>query len=746
MSSDLTELARIASEKTNVRLQIAFEIDGISTVFGAIPLKKYLQYGDDVYYGDAGIVYGGFIEIADQKAYVSMQSGTTTRISQVVRQDKGDGESVTSMQIAMIDKNNELTALFQPGNIIDDLLGRRAKVWLGFEGTAFPNDYIVLFRGYIDQFLAGPGLWTINVIHSDNRRRAEVFLPVETTASSSILAGDTTISVIDASKFLIPKLGPDLTYDSSFESLIQIDDEVIKYTSKTGTSFSGLTRGYLGTTASAHDSGASVRFRAKLRGNPIDLALKLMLSSGSSTGYVEDLRASNFVRISPTELVGNSIFFNEISLSSKYNILVDDYVSTSGATNGSNNVSLKKIIDIQETDFGSYVVIDGVSFTEELATSALVTFRSQFDVWPDGLNLSNDEVDIFRHQQIRDNFLSFALMEFHLDDAINGKEFISSELFNPIACYSIPREARCSIGFHIGPLPNRNIQTLNLSTVKEASSIQLNRSTSKNFYNTVTVKYDPLVLDQEFSQKGFIVTNATSVTRIPIGNKALNLTSTGLRSADGADSLLQSTTSRRLKKYKFAAEFFKAKVAFKTGFNLDIDDIVLVDFSALKIADQYTGTRSGSARLFEIQNKSIDIKTGDVELELMDTNQDLSSRYCLMSPSSFVQNGISTTQFVIRASFNTSKFGINEFRKWESWIGCGLKIHSVDFVTSSTTVLQSINGNTITVNPPLSFVPSTGMIMEMDLYDSQTESVKAVYGSMNDNATFSDGKPQYQMI
>jgi hypothetical protein len=36
--------------------------------------------------------------------------------------------------------------------------------------------------------------------------------------------------------------------------------------------------------------------------------------------------------------------------------------------------------------------------------------------------------------------------------------------------------------------------------------------------------------------------------------------------------------------------------------------------------------------------------------------------------------------------------------------------------------------------------------MEMDLYDSQTESVKAVYGSMNDNATFSDGKPQYQMI
>lgn len=746
MASELTELARIASQKTNVQLQIVLEIDGISTVFGAIPIQKYLQYGDDVYYGDPGIFYGGLIDIGDQRPYVSMQSGTTTRISQIVRQDKGDGESVSSMQIALIDKNNELTEMFAPGNLVDDILGRRAKVWMGFQGTAFPNDFIVLFRGYIDQFLVGPGLWTINIIHSDNRRRAEVFLPVETTLTAGITAGDTTINVTDASAFLVPKLGPDLSYDSSYESLIQIDDEVIRYNGTTATSFTGCTRGYLGTTAVSHSAPATARYRAKLRGNPLDLALKLMCSSGSSSGYLETLAVSNFERINPLELVDNAIMFNETALIQRYNVRVNDYITTTGATIGGNNVTLKRITDIVETDFGSYIVVDGVSFSEEVGSSAVCTFRSQFDVWPDGLSLANDEVDISRHESIRDNFLSFALMEFHLDESIVGKEFIASELLNPIACYSIPREGRCSLGFHIGPLPNQNIQTLDRTSVKEASGLQLNRSTSKNFYNTITVKYDPQVLDQSFSQKGFIRTNATSITRIPIGNKPLNLVSQGLRTADGAESLLQATTARRLTKYKFGAEYFKAKVAFKTGFNLDIDDIVLVNFTDLKLADQYTGTRQGEPRLFEIQNKSIDIKTGDIELELMDSNQDANSRYCLISPSSFIQNGISTTQFIIEASFNTSKFGTNEFRKWESWIGCSLKIHSVDFTTSGVSVLKSLVGNTVTLETALAFTPSNGMVMELASYDGQTDAIKTVYGFMNDNPTFSDGKSQYQMI
>lgn len=746
MAIELTIPALVASQKTNVQLQIAFEVDGISTIFGALPIKKYLQYGDDINYGDPGIVYGGLIDIADQKPYISMQSGTTTRISQIVRQDKGDGESISSMQIAIIDKNNEISAIFQPGNIVDDIMGRRGKVWLGFEGTAFPDDYMVLFRGYIDQQIVNPGMWTINLIHSDNRRRAEVFLSRETALNGAINASVTTITVDDTSAFLVPKLGPDLTYSTTYESLLQIDDEIIKYTGKTATTFTGLTRGYLGTTAATHDDNASIRSRHKLRGNPIDLAMYLMLSSSTESGYIIDLSVKNFNRVSPTELVANSVFFSETDLIQKYNVRIGDYLSTTTATNGANNFTLRKITDIQENDFGSYVIVDGAALIEEIDSPGLATFRSAMDIWPDGLSMSNDEVDVSRHQFVRDNFLSFALMEFHLDDSINGKEFISTELFNPISCYSIPREARCSVGFHIGPLPNINIQTLDTSTTKMPSSIQINRSTSKNFYNTITVKYEPTALDQGKFQKGFVRTNATSLTRIPLGYKALNLVSTGLRSLDGAESTLQSTTERRLKKYRYGAEFFKAKVAFKTGFNLDIDDVVLVDMQSLQIMDQYSGTRNGEPRLFEIQNKAIDIKTGDVEFELMDTNQDANSRYCLMSPSSFVQNGISPTQFVIRPSFNTSRFGVNEFKKWTSWIGAGVTVHSVDFSSQSSSTIQSIDGNTITLATALSFTPSSGMVFEMNHYNSQPENVKAVYASMTDNATFDDGKSQYQMI
>lgn len=737
---DLSALALIASEKTNVQLQVVLEIEGISTVFGASPIRKYLQYGDDIEYGE-NYYYGGFIDIADQKPYISMTAGTTTRITQIVRQDKGDGESISSIQIALVDKNNELSKLFQPGNIIDDTLGRKAKVWLGFENTAFVEDFIVCFRGYIDQIEVGPGLWTINIIHSDNRRRADLFIPKETALTSGIDGSQTTIPVTATSEFLLPKLGPDGSYSSMYESLIQIDDEVIRYTGYNATNFTGCTRGYLGTANVAHSSNATVKSRHKLRGNSIDLSLALMLSNSST-----ELAATNFVRTSPVELIPNCVFFDQTPIAKRYNIRSGDYITTSGASSGSNNVTLKKILTVAETELGSYIVIDGVSFTEEVGTSATVQFRSAYDVLPDGLQLSNDEVDISRHEFVRDSFLSFVVMEFHLDDVISGKEFISTQLFNPVSAYSIPREARCSIGFHIGPLPNQDIKILDQTTVKKASEIKINRTTSKNFYNTITVKYDPDILDQDFYTRGFVNVSATSLTRIPIGNKSLKLEASGLRSADSAESILLSTTNRRLKKYKYGAEFFKVRVAFKTGFSLDIDDVLLVDLADLKIMDQYSGSRQGEPRLFEVQNKSIDIKTGDIELEILDTNQDANSRYCLMSPSSFIQVGVSTTEFIIEPSFNTSRFGVNEYKKWEKWIGASVRVHTVNFSTSSVSKIYSVTGNTIVVSPALSFVPAQGMIMELSHYNDQPDNIKTVYGFMNDNATFADSKKQYQMI
>jgi hypothetical protein len=71
--------------------------------------------------------------------------------------------------------------------------------------------------------------------------------PLETTASQLILAGDSTISVASTDGFAIAY------------GILSIDDELIVYTGKTATQFTGCQRGAFGTTAAQHAQGAAVR-------------------------------------------------------------------------------------------------------------------------------------------------------------------------------------------------------------------------------------------------------------------------------------------------------------------------------------------------------------------------------------------------------------------------------------------------------------------------------------------------------
>lgn len=71
--------------------------------------------------------------------------------------------------------------------------------------------------------------------------------PLETTATQQILAGDTTISVVSTDGFAV-------SY-----GILSIDDEMIVYTAKTATQFTGCQRGAFGTTAAQHSQGVAVK-------------------------------------------------------------------------------------------------------------------------------------------------------------------------------------------------------------------------------------------------------------------------------------------------------------------------------------------------------------------------------------------------------------------------------------------------------------------------------------------------------
>jgi hypothetical protein len=749
MAFEVTSGARSAAEQLTKQFNIVLEIDGVSELFGVATIKKYIRIGDPGLLIGGGWDIGGLNDVEGQSDYISYKGGTTTELTQTLKQDTGEGDTVTRYQIALIDLNKEISNLLAPGNVVTDLLGRRCTLWAGFASTAWRDDYIVVHRGIIDDFKAGHGIVTINIASPEILKKGEIFLAVETELNGAIGAGDTAINVVSTSDFLQKVTGPDGTISDKFLTYIQIENEVIEYQTLGATQFVSCSRGQLGTTAVAHADGETVTSFYRI--GPIDpmvCALNLMLS-GKQGPYVDSVPVSNFVRTEGTDTIANSIYFSDLNIVQLYNVSVGDYVTTTGSINsGSNDVTLKKITSIRTLNNGFAIVIEGVSFVEEIDSTATIAFRSQYDIWPTGagLELNANEVDIAQHLDIRSNFLSNEVYDFYLKETVQGKEFIAGEVYNPVSCYSIPRKAAASVGIHRPPLPGSDIKTLSSDNVLNAGKLKIERSINKQFFNAVIYKFEELVTEDKFV-KGVVNTNAESITRIPVGNKPLTIESKGLRDILSGESTATEAASRRLNKYKFGAEFVRSlQVTTEVGWTIEIGDAVVLDLASLQITDSKTGTRTGDQRLFDVINKKLNTKTGVVTLDVLDSAVDLNVRYGLQSPSSFISFGTSTTQFTIRASFNTDLYGDDEFRKWDNLQNAAVIIRSVDYSVVESSVISQFTGNTVTLTTPLTFTPPSGYIMELDIYDAQPDNVKLLYVFTTDDPTFADGGNPYAML
>ena len=290
-----------------------------------------------------------------------------------------------------------------------------------------------------------------------------------------------------------------------------------------------------------------------------------------------------------------------------------------------------------------------------------------------------------------------------------------------------------------------NSMLLNADNVTNASKLKLSRSTTKNFFNSVLYKYNEDVLTENFLS-GTVTLDAESLSRIPVGNKPLEIEAKGLRTILSAENIADQATSRRLKKYKFAAEFIKGlKLNYKTGWNLEVGDIVVFDMSALQVSDILSGTRSGESRLFQLDNKSLNLRTGEIVIDIVDTNFNKDARFGLISPSSYIGPDATTNSFNLKPSFNTDRFGTNEGKKWDKYIGAQINVRNSDFSVQETGIIDNVIGNKVFLESPLAFVPPEDYLFELGKYTGQTDTIKLIFVFMNDTA-FPDGGVQYAMI
>jgi len=740
----------------NIQPNMVLEIDGVSTVYGAISVKKLARYGQvELTYGLLGLVYGGYIDINDQEKLISLD-GTTTTIRQTLEPDKGRGSSISTMQIRLIDQDEKMTKLITPGNTVAELMFKKCKIWWTAGIGDFKDDYIPVFRGIIDEIHAGQGYVVLNLAASNQKARQTTFTNVETSLTTTITSGDTSIVLDDASD-LVTKITHPVNgggFDPALRTFIVIDTEIIEYDSISGSTLTVTSggRGAFGTIAAAHTSGDDVTSFYTLEDDVMALALKLMLSDKNQTKYLIAFAATSVEKIDSLTTVDNAFIFKGTDVGRDYGVRTGDYVTSANFTDAGNNLAaLTEILDVVKTDTGSYIVVDATLTLQVDSAVGDVSFLSKYNSLGEGIGMVPDEVDIAKHEFLQRTFLSSFEYRFYLKDSVeNTYEFIEQQLFKPYACYSIPINGQASVGFTIGPIPGVNLKTISKDNIINPSQITLRRSTNKNYMTQTIHKYEDSlpVIDENQKYLRGTVTKVGS-PQVPTGARSFVIEAKGMRTDLFGGARSTSSGNRLLTRYKTGAEYITGiQVSLAVGIQINPGDIIILDPDGLNIANTVDGNRDKPSALYEVVNRIINLKTGDAKLDIVDTNLNINARNALMSPSSLVKNGVSTTKFEIERYGGGSPYGANEFRKWENYPAAVVKVRNADFSIVGTSQISNISANTITLLTALAFTPTAGMIMELADYDLQTSAnVKLVYGHMSDGTNnFGDGGVPYVMF
>lgn len=194
MATELTSKAYLLSRKINAEPQMILEIDGITELFGAIPVTKTARLDDP----DLDIdnphefVIGGVIVSENSRAWVDL-GGSTKSLTQQLSNDSTGLASFPTMKVKIIDKNQKLSEIFSPGFVVDDILAREASIYLSFEGAAHPEDSVRVISGLIDSIEFGAGNATVSVSHPENLKRQRVFPVITRTVLNELHYNSITI-------------------------------------------------------------------------------------------------------------------------------------------------------------------------------------------------------------------------------------------------------------------------------------------------------------------------------------------------------------------------------------------------------------------------------------------------------------------------------------------------------------------------------------------------------------------------
>lgn len=725
MALELSVTAESYLSQQNISPNIILEIAGFSSLYGSVKVTRLAQYGDDIEFGDALLVFGGSVTDQASKDYISL-TGTTNNIAQKLNQDKGGSSSVTSFKIRLVDKNNELTNSFSPGVTVADVLGRESVVYWQAQGSNHPTDSARLFVGIISSCSFGAGYVDLQIQHPETLKR-QVLLPKLTTELAANLSDTATSCLADSTTGWVSP-------QENLETYIRINDEIIKVGAIDSAGFQSLTRAQFGTIAAAHSGGDEIESFYRLQGDPIELSLRMLLSNPDSQSFASET-ATSFVNVDATTSINGAVFFPGIDVQDKYGLVVGDQLSISGAgLNPSNLIGFTNILSFGTNSSGSYAVVDA-SLVAEVDISATVSFKSKYNKLSFGAGQNGIKpyhVDVAQFESINTTFSAqFFDYDFYIKDDLKLDDFMAEKLLYPSGLFSLPRQGRISIGVSAPPIVGPKAKTISSENVTNATQVQMTRSINQSFYNAVAFKFNDDALEDKFLSAS-ITQSSDSTNRINIGNRVLTIECEGIRESEANRNKIEAISTRFLDRYQYGAETVSVGVNFKTGFAIEPGDTVIFDGASLNVSDITQGSREFLPRVFECIDRQINLKTGACSLVLQDTNLSTRARYGVWAPSSLVGSGSTGTNIVIKRSFGTTALEI-ERDKWADYLLQDIVVRSADHSTVYETTLigfSASNPNILIVSPSIT-VPTEDMIVEPPTYPEDSAQDGALWKGLH---------------
>lgn len=716
------------------------QIEGWDTLYGIGSTFTYIRYGDPgIVYGLPGLVYGGLRNLTSVKPYLILDSSLS--ISQRIEPEQGKA-SVGILNLSLIDYHGEVSLIVAPGVVLDEILQKREfRIWLGFTQTSFPDDYLLLYRGYCSQTVCPPGKVQFQISDNVSKKRQPIFNVGSTNLTSSINNSQTNIPVVSADGFYAQILGPDGNYDPIVATFIRVDDEIMEY-GASGISGSTITvtRGTLGSAPDNHDNDSSVinslQLGAGILGvNCIELALKILLS-GWNGPCETDISIQSFVyTYTSLNSINNTFLLANLDANLDLGLTIGDYFTITSASNPSNNVSGQITGFSDGPSYKNQIIYTNKTFTLENPTSATVSFRSQYDTLPvsAGLKMRMRDVDVETFQYIQKNYFTAATtsnMQFYFEEAMTGKDLIDTQILFPVGCYSISRFGRVSASITKPPLPGvGKLVQLDYTNVLDPDKIQVTRSTnSRSFYNIIQYTYDK---DPVSGSYGTVQYAVDTVSLSNFGEDSLDqasilpIVADGLKSSIGGGTVVRTRSTALLNRYKNCTTLIELTCNWSVGSLIEVSDIVLlVDNGNLKIMNYDTGIRNLGQQLFEVIDRNYQIVSGNVKLKLLGgVGFAVNSRFALIAPSSNLDVGSTSSLLKLTPSYGQTSV-VNELFKWQQFVGLPIQVHSSDWSTLETTTITGVGDvdpNSLTVDPPLSSPPPSGFIVDVGTYPTSTD-------------------------